>query len=283
MSTEEKKNIYGAVGDKYYLSPEQIKKFDEEGYLHLENVAPEETLLSLDEAFNYLTLNEENISKIGKDIGDVNGEVGKPISNNAGISIMLPRQYFKDLKIKILESRCEHISKQSFGDNMLYDFDRFIAKKPNRKDAIFDWHQDKLYCTSHGDIVPDNYKIKDDRAAIFSIAIDDTTKENGCIQYVIGSHKENELRKHVNIEIKTSDGAEIVNKVTKTLIDPDKDKIVMVPIKKGDLTVHGNRIVHGSSGNQSNGWRRSYMIQFRSQEQVQLRLSLGISRSFNMM
>jgi len=157
-----------------------------------------------------------------------------------------------------------------------------LPKKPNRQDAVFDWHQDKLYCTAHGDIINDKYKVKDDRAAIFSIALDDTTEENGCIQYVIGSHKEPELRKHVEIEHDNSDNTEIVNKVTKTLIDPDKDKIVTVPIKRGDLTIHGPRVVHSSSGNKSNGWRRSYMIQFRSQEQVQLRISLGITRSFNM-
>lgn len=53
-----------------------------------------------------------------------------------------------------------------------------------------------------------------------------------------------------------------------------------MPVKRGDITIHGPRIVHGSQGNQTDGWRRNYMLTFSSQEAVAARVAAGyVNRS----
>jgi phytanoyl-CoA hydroxylase len=261
----------GPSGSYYYLSKEQIDAYHRDGFLHIPSVANVDDMQCIEEAYNDLLNNKSN--ELGNDLTDITGELGKPMTDNAGVSIMMPSMYHQNLNATMIKQRCAHITQQLLGDGMMLDFDRFIAKKPHRQDAIFHWHQDHLYCKSHGNTVDTD----DSRTAVFSIAIDETTEENGCIKYVVGSHREENFRPHVPVD----PNIESMYLVTKTSVDETQDKIVAVPIHRGDLTVHGERVVHGSSGNQSNGWRRSYMLQFRAAENVQKRRQLGISRSFN--
>jgi len=39
-----------------------------------------------------------------------------------------------------------------------------------------------------------------------------------------------------------------------------EDVVALVPISRGDLTVHSERVVHGSGPNRSPGWRRAYVL-----------------------
>jgi len=261
----------GASGAFYYLSPEQIEAYHRDGFLHIPAVVELDEIKRIEDAFDDL-LNEKT-SEIGSDLTDITGVPNKPVTDSAGVSIMMPTMYHQNLRQILAKQRCAHIAKQLLGDGMVFDFDRFIAKKPHREDAIFHWHQDHLYCGSHGNSVD----TADSRTAVFSIAIDPTTEENGCIKYVVGSHQEEKFRPHVPVDLNVNS----MYTVTKTSVDETQDKVVAVPIQRGDLTVHGERVVHGSSGNRSSGWRRSYMVQFRAAENVEKRRQLGIARSFN--
>ena len=52
-------------------------------------------------------------------------------------------------------------------------------------------------------------------------------------------------------------------------------------IKRGDITVHDQRVVHGSDPNDSDGWRRAYVLAFRTEEMVDEERRLGFSHSHN--
>lgn len=43
----------------------------------------------------------------------------------------------------------------------------------------------------------------------------------------------------------------------------DDDRVVYAEIKRGDITVHNERVIHGSGPNTSKGWRRAYVLAFR--------------------
>jgi phytanoyl-CoA hydroxylase len=263
--------ILGPSGPYYYLSKEQIDAYHRDGFLHIPAVANANDMERVEEAFEDLVNGKAN--ELGNDLTDITGEPGKTMMDNAGVSIMMPSMYHQNMNATLIKQRCAHITQQLLGDGMMLDFDRFIAKKPHREDAVFHWHQDHLYCLSHGNTVDTD----DSRTAVFSIAIDETTEENGCIKYVIGSHREEKFRPHVPVD----PNMKSMYLITKTSIDETQDKVATVPIHRGDLTVHGERVVHGSSGNRSKGWRRSYMVQFRAAENVEKRRQLGISRSLN--
>lgn len=61
----------------------------------------------------------------------------------------------------------------------------------------------------------------------------------------------------------------------------EDDKIVPVPIKRGDITVHNERVAHGSGPNLSAGWRKAYVLAFRKAECIAEERSLGFTHSHN--
>ena len=61
----------------------------------------------------------------------------------------------------------------------------------------------------------------------------------------------------------------------------DEKNVRRVEIKRGDITVHDERVVHGSGPNESDGWRRAYVLAFRTAEMVDEERRLGFSHSHN--
>jgi len=59
------------------------------------------------------------------------------------------------------------------------------------------------------------------------------------------------------------------------------DVVVPMPIRKGDCTVHNERVMHGSGGNNTAGFRRAYILAFRSAETVATERALGFTHSHN--
>jgi hypothetical protein len=47
------------------------------------------------------------------------------------------------------------------------------------------------------------------------------------------------------------------------------------------VTVHNERVLHGSGGNSTSGWRRAYVVAFRAKETVAEERRLGFTHSHN--
>nr|MCU0260706.1 phytanoyl-CoA dioxygenase family protein [Ilumatobacteraceae bacterium] len=54
-----------------------------------------------------------------------------------------------------------------------------------------------------------------------------------------------------------------------------------VPIRRGDCTVHNERVLHGSGGNHTSGFRRAYVIAYRSRDTIRIERELGFTHSHN--
>jgi phytanoyl-CoA hydroxylase len=65
-----------------------------------------------------------------------------------------------------------------------------------------------------------------------------------------------------------------------TEIRPE-DEVVVVPIRRSDCTVHNERVMHGSGGNNTGGYRRAYIIACRSRETIDTERELGFIHSHN--
>ena len=113
-------------------------------------------------------------------------------------------------------------------------------------------------------------------------SFDDSTVANGCMRFLPGSNKESTLRKHAPVRISKGRMDEESSHALATTLSPaDEAAVRTVEIKRGDITVHDQRVVHGSGPNNSEGWRRAYVLAFRSDETIAIERRLGFTHSHN--
>ena len=252
------------IANRYVVSNSEAERFATDGYVHLRGVLTEDEVAAIEEVYDTFMRGEIDVS--GKDLYDmVTGEYGTDPSNYAIFNVMLPRRYHPDWQDNILERVGLSIAEQLCGEGMVLDFDQLLAKQPGRDDAVFAWHQDQAYWIN----------TDDRRTATCWLAVDDSTIENGCMQFLPGSHRES-VRPHRPLTGSRDDQHTLV-----TDLRPD-DVLVAVEISRGDITVHNEGVLHGSGGNTSaTSRRRAYITAFRSIETVRQERELGFTHSHN--
>ncbi|BBN00533.1 hypothetical protein Mp_2g00030 [Marchantia polymorpha subsp. ruderalis] len=251
-------------GDRYELMREEIECYKTMGYVHLKGVLSEDELHNLEE--EYMSFLRHEVAVEGRDFCDMSADYSKPLEDYSIVNIMLPSKYNPWLKGNIYEKRAASISEQLLGPDMVFDYDQLLAKPPGKSDGVFHWHQDLAY-----------WPVTDDtRTASFWLAIDNSRVENGCIQFVPGTHLEKNLRYHGPLH----GDRDKSHTLAARLAEDDMPK--PAEIDRGDVTVHHERTLHGSGINSStDSWRRAWVVAFRSKETVEFERSIGFTHSHN--
>lgn len=138
-----------------------------------------------------------------------------------------------------LDRRLRALVTDLLGDEALLATDQ-IFMKPPRFGSAKPYHQDNAYflCTPA------------DGVTTAWIALDDVDKENGCMRYIDGSHRE-PILPHEPIP------GEEHNKVPPVeLIDLTRESLALV--RKGGVVFHHSQCLHTSHRNESDRWRRAY-------------------------
>jgi len=120
-----------------------------------------------------------------------------------------------------------------------------LFHKPAKKGGVVAWHQDYSYWT----------RTKPMEHLTCWCALDDATKENGCLQYIKGSHKWGLLPKPVI--------AGELQGIRDFLNDEQQHEFenpVFAPVKAGEAIFHHPLTLHGSGENKSNQPRRAFVI-----------------------
>jgi phytanoyl-CoA hydroxylase len=249
---------------RYVVSAEEKQMFAERGYVHLGGVLSPVEVDEIEKVYNAFLRRE--IAVEGKDLNDMTtGEHGTDPTGYAIVNVMLPRRYYPAWVGNILEQRAQSIAEQLCGEGMTIDFDQLLAKSPNRPEAVFGWHQDQAYWID----------TDDRRTATCWLAVDDSTEENGCMQFLAGSHRE-PVRPHRPLHEDRTKSHTLVTDLRAG------DVMTKVPIARGDITVHNEGVLHGSGGNySSDSYRRAYIVALRSNEAVSKERSLGFTHSHN--
>ena len=259
----------GIHGDDYLLTPEQLAGYARDGYLILPDVLRAAELEPIEAVFERFIRGQ--VSGMGRDFCDMSGPYGRAFEDFNLVNAVLPRRYEPALIDNVFERRATSIARQLIGDDATLDYDQFLAKRPQRPNAVFAWHQDLGYWPTG---TPDT------RTVTCSLALDDATPENGCLRVVPGSHREPTLRSHRPSAWSTS--PELRDEAhTLTVALTEQDELVTLPLRRGSITVHNERIVHGSAGNQTDGWRRTYIVAHRSRQTVAYERSIGFTHSHN--
>jgi len=255
----------GRQGDDYLLGPEQIIQFQSEGYITLPQVLTEEELAAIEPTFQSFIGGE--VPDMGRDFCDMSGPYGRRFEEFSLVNAVLPRRYRPEIADNIYEKRTASIARQLIGASATLDYDQFLAKRPNKPDAVFTWHQDLGYWPT-GTPEP--------LTATCSLALDDADTENGCLRVVPGSQK-GALRPHLPLHGANRDSSHILS-VELT----DADSVAELPVRRGDITVHDEMIIHGSGGNRSlDRWRRTYIVAYRSRACVDAERAIGFTHSHN--
>ncbi|WP_231891251.1 phytanoyl-CoA dioxygenase family protein [Paenibacillus swuensis] len=126
------------------------------------------------------------------------------------------------------------VVEQLIGPNIGLWSSHFICKDPfvGRKTP---WHEDSSYWKGR----VSNF----DNIITVWLAIDDSNKENGCMQVIPGSHA-NGFSDYESV-----DGEKIL--FNTQFKDVDVSKAVHFELKRGECSLHDSRIIHGADANTS--------------------------------
>jgi ectoine hydroxylase-related dioxygenase (phytanoyl-CoA dioxygenase family) len=132
---------------------------------------------------------------------------------------------------------------QLLGGSVRFWHDQLFCK-PARQGGVVAWHQDYSYWTRTTPLAH----------LTCWIGLDDSTRENGCLNYVPGSHKWPDLPKPVL----TGE----MDAIRASLPDRLREKFQPVPVelKKGESAFHHARTMHGSGANDTPKPRRATVI-----------------------
>jgi len=210
----------------------------------------------------------------GKDFCDMSKPFGVPFEEWSIVNCMLPTKYHPEFQNNIFERLTANIIKQIHPNlEMAKDYDQLLNKWPGKKDAVFAWHQDMGYWPG-----PKALGVEETSTCTFSLAVDDSIEENGCLRYIPGSGLDRTLRQHAPLSGSREEGHALTIEV-----DESKgDVVTLAPCMRGSVTVHDEFVVHGSGGNMSpDRQRRTYVLAYRPKSVVEAERKLGFTHSHN--
>ena len=135
-------------------------------------------------------------------------------------------------------------ARQLLGGNVRFWHDQLFYK-PAKKGGVVAWHQDYSYWT----------RTKPVAHLTCWCALDDATAENGCLQYIPGSHRWGLLPKPI-IAGDMHGIQEFLNKEQQEAFTHP----VLAPVKAGEAIFHHPLTLHGSGENKSAQPRRAFVI-----------------------
>ena len=230
-----------AIAPTVVLTQDQIDFYHREGYLALDAITTQEEVAWLRGIYDRLFE-----ARAGREAGDQFdlGGTDEEGQQAALPQILNPSKYAPELKAGLFRANAYAIAKQLLGPDAEPGGEHAIFK-PARTGAETPWHQDEAYW--------------DPTLSYTSLSIwiplQPATLENGCMQFVPGTHRQDVLPHHtINYDPRIH--GLVVD-------DVDTTKAVACPIPPGGATIHHNRTLHYAGPNTSDIPRRAYILMFR--------------------
>jgi hypothetical protein len=130
------------------------------------------------------------------------------------------------------------------GEDVIGWGSHFFCKLPMDGKSV-DWHQDCSY-----------WPLTPTRAVTVWLAIDDADHENGCMEVYTGSHHHG----LIDFEASASNSGNVLNQSVKA---PEQyGQHQLTPLKAGQISIHSDLLVHGSSPNNSNRRRCGLTLRY---------------------
>src|SRR5271165_3205943 len=205
------------------LSPRQLRSYEEDGVVFpIPAFAPEET------------------TRFRRGFEELEDQACAPQKYCAFTHLFFPWAYELVTHPVVVEAAADIL-----GSEVLVDSSLCLCK--HAYDGIFaPWHQDGVYSEMH--TTP---------SVSAWIALTNSTRENGCMRVVPGSHTGGRLAHHTVADAKTLfDQAPVIQ------VPVDESRAVDIELRPGEMSLHDSSIVHGSEPNRSGTERLGYVIRF---------------------
>lgn len=227
----------------FNLTASQIEFFHREGYLALEPITTQEEVGWLRGIYDRLFEARAGWERGDAfDLGGVDDETKQPVLPQ----ILNPVQYAPELAKAQILTNARRILEQLFeSDEVNCNFAHLIYK-PARIGASTPWHQDAAYWNGGNE----------PRTLSIWVPLQEATLENGCMQFVPGSHREKHIYRHQSINNDP--------RIHGLELHPDEMSrikgAVACPLAPGGATVHGGYTFHYTGPNRSEVPRRAAII-----------------------
>jgi len=206
-----------------YLSPNQLKQYEDEGFVSPINI-----------------FSKEKAKEIRNEIEFIEKEMPEELEKSGRYNAHLISPLLDEVthNTKILDA-----VQSLIGKDILICGTTLFIKNPNEKGFV-SYHQDAKYIG----LEPYNW-------VTAWVAITDSNEHNGCMRMWSGSHKDN-LKEH---DQKFNEG----NLLTRgqTVQNVPKNKTKPLILKAGQMSLHHPTTVHGSDLNKSDDRRIGFVIQ----------------------
>lgn len=213
------------VGAPTQLTTHQVSHFNEQGYVTRIRIFDDAEITAIREYFDTL------LAKVMEQGGDSYSISSAHLKYGPVHDLMT--------NPKIVAAVCDLL-----GSNVVGWGAHFFCKLPGDGKAVA-WHQDSSY-----------WPLTPTKAATVWLAIDDADRENGCMQFIAGSHH------HGHLTYRPSDSHEH-NVLNQTIDNPEQyGTVVDNPLDAGEISLHSDLLLHGSQANNSNRRRCALTLRY---------------------
>lgn len=222
------------------VTDEQVGAFREQGFLVIPRLINDAAVGQLRTAYDEL----------------MNGAAGDASNRRLGDvvrQIVFPSSYHATFADNPARRAAHGVARMLLGREPEFFFDMLISKAPGAIHAT-PWHQDYAYAEIP--FVPAGSQPLNEWVQ-FWVALDDADEENGCMNFIPGSHL-GPLRAHYVYAGEPQHD----NRMLATE-DYDDSRAVCCPVPAGGCTVHIDGTLHYTGGNHSDRLRRAYIFNFR--------------------
>ena len=233
-----------AAAKQFELSDEQVRFYDENGYLAPLRLLDERQLADLRTRLERMI--RDDFPRADELLNAPRVKAGEKPRMIYFQGAWQVDDAFREL---IFSPRITTPLCQLLGADAVRFFHDQVFYKPARHGGIVAWHQDYSYWTRTTPI---------GHITCF-LCLDDATLENGCLHVIPGSHKWKLLPK-VDLMGKTEDMESIKSVLTPEQLEQFKPTAIF--LKAGECSFHHCLTLHGSHPNQSDRPRRSIVLNY---------------------
>ena len=209
---------------RFQVNQEHVTQFHRDGYLMVRQLFDDHEM--------------QLLLKIAKSDLQMTSEARNKTDADGRATLLTVRNELDESQIYSAVVSCQRVvetMQQLLGDEVYHYHHKMMLKEP-RVGGAWQWHQDYGYWYENGCLYPD--------MASCLIAVDQATRENGCLQVITGSHKLGRID-HGKTGEQTGADMERVNAALKQL------PLVHCEMDPGDaLFFHANTL-HCSAANES--------------------------------